>query len=153
MCVDRSLLCLDRSLLCVDRSLLCVNRFHVRYKSLFCVTWFIHKRPFHSQKTLPSAVPIRIPNRNRNRNRVCTSHTQCVTFVKVKKCHDFECVTSVTLSDFFKVFLAKQIWSHFGHKCHKWSQKSKCDWYKSVSISVLIETVRNEGNTAKYTRK
>ena len=93
--VDRSLLSVNRSLLRVDRSLLCVNRFHVRYKSLFRATQFIHKRPFHSQKNL-SAVPIRIPNRNRNRVL-----TQCVTLVTVKKCHDFECVTSVTLSDFF----------------------------------------------------
>ena len=23
---------------------------------------------------------------------------------------------------FFSIFLAKQIWLHFGHKCHKWSQ-------------------------------
>jgi len=66
------------------------------------------------------AVPIRIPNRNRN--RLCTSHTQCVTFVTVTKCHNFEFVNSVTRSCFFWVFLAKQIWSHFGHKCHKWSQ-------------------------------
>ena len=44
------------------------------------------------------ADPIRIPNRNRN--RVCTSHTQCVTFVTVTKCHNFEFVTSVTRSGY-----------------------------------------------------
>ena len=66
------------------------------------------------------AVPIRIPNRNRN--RFCTSHTQCVTFVTVTKRHEFEFVTWVTRSGSFVVFLAKQIWSQFGHKCHKWSQ-------------------------------
>ena len=38
------------------------------------------------------------------------------------KCHNFEFVTSVTRSCFFLVLLAKQIWSQFGHKCHKWSQ-------------------------------
>ena len=66
------------------------------------------------------AVPIWIPNRNRN--RVCTSHTQCVKFVMVTKCHNYEFVTSVTRSGFFLVILVKQIWSHFGHKCHKWSR-------------------------------
>jgi len=66
------------------------------------------------------AVPIRIPNRNRN--RFCTSHTQCVTFVTVIKSHNFAFVTSVTRSVFFQFFLAKQVWSHFGHKYHKWSQ-------------------------------
>jgi len=42
-------------------------------------------------------VLIRIPNRNRN----SSTHTQCVTFVTVTKCHNFEFVTSVTLSVFF----------------------------------------------------
>jgi len=66
------------------------------------------------------AVPIRIPNRDRNRS--CTIHTQNVICVTVIKCHNFEFATSVTRSVFFWVFLAKQIWSHFDHKCHKWSQ-------------------------------
>ena len=34
--------------------------------------------------------------------------------------------TSVTRSRFFLVFVAKQIWSHCGHKCHKWSQIQMC---------------------------
>jgi len=42
----------------------------------------------------------------------------------VTKCHNFEFVTSVTRSGFFLVFLAEQICSHFGHKCHKCSNSN-----------------------------
>jgi len=52
----------------------------------------------------------------------CTSYTQCVTCVMVTKCHNLRFVTSVICSGFVLVFLAKEIWSHFVHKCHKWSQ-------------------------------
>jgi len=69
---------------------------------------------------IPRAVPIQIPNRNRN--RFGTSHTQCVTFLTVTKCHSLNLWPRSHALFFFKKKLSKQIWSHLGHKCHKWSQ-------------------------------
>ena len=54
--------------------------------------------------------------------QLLTNHMQCVTFVTVTKCHNFELVTSVARSGFLCFVLAKQIWSHFRHKSQKWSQ-------------------------------
>jgi len=45
-----------------------------------------------------------------------------VTFATVTKCYNFEYLNSVTRFGFVLVFLAAHIWSHFVHKCHKWSQ-------------------------------
>jgi len=75
-----------------------------------------------------------------------------VTFVTVTKCHNFEFVTSVTRSGFFWVFLTKQIWSQMVKMVTN-GHKFKYDWYKPVSVSVSIEMVWNEQNTAKHTRK
>jgi len=60
---------------------------------------------------------------NRNRNRVCTSHIQYVKTCDICGGHKMSQIRScdqVCCSGFF-FFLAKQKWSHFGHKCHKWS--------------------------------
>jgi len=83
------------------------------------------------------AILIQIPNRNRN--RFCTSHTQCVT---VTKCLNFEIVTSLTL-----VFLNLFYQNRFGRILFTIitnGHKFKCEWCKSVSVSVSIEMVRNE---------
>jgi len=41
-------------------------------------------------------------------------------FVTATNFHKFEFVTEFVSLVFFS-FLAKQVWSYFGHKCHKWS--------------------------------
>jgi len=90
----------------------------------------------------------RIPNRNRN--RFCTSHTQCVTICDIRGGHKMSQFRICDLCyGFFLVFLAKQIWSCFGHKCYKF----KCDWHKPFLVSIFKEMVRNEWNPAKQTFK
>jgi len=74
--------------------------------------------PFLQHHAL-KAVPSRISKQKQK--QVCTSHTECVTkfvtFVTVTHCHKIEFATEV----FPLFFLSKQVWSHFGHACHKWS--------------------------------
>jgi len=67
-------------------------------------------------------VLIRIPNRNRN--MVCNSLIHYVTICDIcdgHKMSQFWICDLVCFSRFCLVFSAKQIWSHFGHRCHKWS--------------------------------
>jgi len=98
---------------------------------------------------------------------------QVVTFVTVTNCSKFEFVTEFEIRVFllktdtvypkdtglnlclcfsFKFFLAKQVWSYFGHKCQN-GHTFNCDWYNHVSVAVSIEIVQNERNTEIYTRK
>jgi len=77
--------------------------------------------------------------------QVCTSHTECVT--NLWHLWLSQSVTNLNSRPvFFLVFLAKQVWSYYGHTFN-------CDRYKPVSVSVSIEMVWNERNMGKHTRK
>ena len=78
---------------------------------------------------------------------------QFVTFVTVTNCHKFEFVTEFVSVFFWIDFLAKKNFGHILVTNFTNGHTSDCDLYKPVSVSVSIEMVRNERNTAKHTRK
>jgi len=82
-------------------------------------------------------------SKQKQKQVVYQSHSMCDICDCQKMSQFWICDLGYTLFSFL-IFLAKQIWSRSGHKF-------KCDWCKHVSVS--IEMVRNERNTAKYTRK
>jgi len=78
---------------------------------------------------------------------------QFVTFVTVTNCHKFEFVTEFVSFLIFDSFFSTKKFGHTLVTNFTNGHTSDCDLYKPVSVSVSIEMVRNERNTAKHTRK
>ena len=90
------------------------------------------------------ALLIWISNWSRN-----TDHTLCT----VTTFRNFGFVTSFTpwgKKNLQYIFFSKQIWSHFGHKCHTWSQIQM--WLVTNLFLFLFSRKWFGMNEAKYTR-
>ena len=88
-------------------------------------------RPFY--RAVPPA--IQIPNWNTN--RFCTSHTECVTFLTVIKCHNFDFVTSIFAVVFFIYFFLIFLFT-FAHKSQVATNSHVTGTvYKPISDSVF----------------
>ena len=115
---------------------------YVWHDSSICVTWLSHMRAMthsyvchdsfmcvtslmymcdmtHSCVKWLRVVLIRIAKRKRN--WVCTSHTEFVTNLRRSQSVTNSNLWPIFFLRFSQVFLAKRVWSHFGHKGHKWS--------------------------------